>query len=352
MILGHSIGSTKLRSLIESVSRSDASIMLSGESGSGKEEAARAIHNTSYRRDNAFVAVNCGAIPNELLESQLFGHKKGAFTGAVSDFIGKIREADKGTLFLDEIGDMPMDMQVKMLRVLQEKVVIPVGGLKEMPVDFRVVTASHKDLEKEIEEKRFRLDLFYRLNVVPLHVPPLRDRVDEIHDLFAWFAKKYGNHEDNIEVTPESLLDLQAYAWPGNIRELSNLVQRLTVLYPGRCIDLKQVDPEMLPEGLVRRNGASSPEPAQALSANELENANLDRHDNELESIVMMAQGFGSPIDNNNKSLKEILSAVEQDLITKALRETGGNVSQSAKLLRMQRTTLIERIKKYDLSVA
>ncbi|HCD28213.1 MAG TPA: sigma-54-dependent Fis family transcriptional regulator [Gammaproteobacteria bacterium] len=349
MIVGKSKESKKLATLIESVSMSDVSVLIQGESGSGKELVARSIHDNSNRRDGPFIAVNCGAIPTDLIESQLFGHKKGAFTGAISDFNGKIREAHKGTLFLDEIGDMPMDMQVKMLRVLQEKVVTPIGSLKDVPVDFRVVAASHKNLEEEIEEKRFRLDLFYRLNVVPLHVPPLRKRADEIPDLFAWFASQFSEQESPIELTDESLLILQAYAWPGNVRELSNLVQRLAVLYPGRTLDLKQVDADMLPEGILGDSGLGRDGVSEA---SDLENTDADGDTDEFESIVMMAQGFGSPIDEKNRSLKQILSRVEQDLITKALLETGGNVSQSAKLLRMQRTTLIERIKKYDLSVA
>ena len=341
-IIGKSAKSVQLYKLIDSIAADDASVLITGESGSGKELAARAIHDKSNRKRNAFVAVNCGAIPAELLESELFGHKKGAFTGAIADRVGKIQAADGGTLFLDEIGDMPLDMQVKLLRVLQERVITPVGANLSSSVDIRILSATHRDLDEEIREGRFRSDLFFRLNVVPLHVPPLRERIDEVPEFIGLFGSEYAREGHLALRFDKDLLKLfEDYDWPGNIRELSNMVHRLSVLYPGELINLARVDVGMLPSGMVE---LIDPE---LLTSSEFD-TEAAAENNDVEDIIMQAQGYAQ-FRNQGKGLKEMLSDIEEDIIEKALEDVNGNVSKCAKLLSMQRTTLIERIKKYGL---
>ena len=370
-IIGSSEQTRRLQQLIDSIAPADVSVLVTGESGCGKELVAQAIHERSERRYRPFIAVNCGAIPADLLESQLFGHKKGAFTGAIADHRGKLQEADTGTLFLDEIGDMPMSMQVKLLRVLQERNVTPIGSNQLIDIDIRVVAATHRNLEEEIAAGRFRADLFYRLNVLPLQVVPLRDRRSEILELIKHFAEALKSVDRPITLAPGLSSLLQAYDWPGNVRELSNTVHRLSVLYPGQLLDLHNVDATMLPPGALE--GLSTvPNPPEGYGADvfdgliESEQAadvaaqkflqdqvggETSQVDDEFESIVMLAQGY-EDFRAQGQSLKGMLSEIEQDLIARALEESGGNVSRCAKLLKMQRTTLIERIKKYELRVA
>ena len=371
-IIGNSSATQALLSLIGAIAPTEASVLITGESGAGKELVAQGIHDKSLRSASPFVAVNCGAIPAELLESELFGHKKGSFTGAISDHVGRVQSAHSGTLFLDEIGDMPMAMQVKLLRVLQEKVVVPVGSNKPINVDIRVVAATHRNLEEEIKEGRFRADLYYRINVVPVCVAPLRERREEVQALVEHFAKVFAA-DKNAALTLDAkfLRVMKAYDWPGNVRELSNMMHRLSVLHPAQRLSVQDVSPTMLPGGMselacdlgdaeqssildmmfddesavaqptdVQRAGPVASGPQQQLS----------EEDREFESIIMRAQGFDD-FRQQGQSLKGILSDVEQDIIQRALSETDGNVSRCAKLLRMQRTTLIERIKKYDLKV-
>ena len=334
-IFGKSPATQKLLDLVEKVSESDVSVLVSGPSGSGKEIIAQKIHASSSRKDGKFVAVNCGAIPRELLESELFGHKKGAFTGAISDRIGKIVAAHRGTLFLDEIGDMPMDMQVKLLRVLQERVVDPVGSNSSVPVDVRIISATHRSIEKEVEEDHFRADLFFRLNVVPIQMPSLSDRAEEIPTFVEYFSELYKQKEKKINLNPKFIQQLSQYEWPGNIRELSNFIHRLSVLYPGEDLSLGKIEVSMLPPGL------------QEVIPDET--INVEREANELETIVMAARGI-EPIGTEEFSLKETLNRIEQEMISKTLSEVNGNVSVCAKLLKVQRTTLIDRIKKYQIS--
>ena len=334
-IFGKSPATQKLLDLVDKVSESDVSVLVSGPSGSGKEIIAQKIHASSARKKGKFVAVNCGAIPRELLESELFGHKKGAFTGAISDRIGKIVAAHKGTLFLDEIGDMPMDMQVKLLRVLQERVVDPVGSNSSVPVDVRIISATHRSIEKEIEEGHFRADLFFRLNVVPIQMPSLAARVEEIPTFVEYFAEIYKQNGKKISLNREFVQQLCQYDWPGNIRELSNFVHRLSVLYPGENLSSERIEVSMLPVGLQEILPAST--------------KNAEGETNELETIVMAARGI-EPIGTEKFSLKETLNRIEQEMISKTLSEVNGNVSVCAKLLKVQRTTLIDRIKKYRIS--
>ena len=374
LIIGSSEQTRRLQQLIDSIAPADVSVLVTGESGCGKELVAQAIHDRSDRRFRPFIAVNCGAIPADLLESQLFGHKKGAFTGAIADHRGKLQEADTGTLFLDEIGDMPLSMQVKLLRVLQERNVTPIGSNQLIDIDIRVVAATHRNLEDEIAAGRFRADLFYRLNVLPVQVVPLRDRRSEIPELIAHFAEGLKSVDRPITLAPGLSSLLQAYDWPGNVRELSNTVHRLSVLYPGQRLDLHDVDATMLPpgaleglselpppsgddgadafEGLIEvEQGASASDVAAQKFLQDPVASETSQVDEEFESIVMLAQGY-EDFRAQGQSLKGMLSEIEQDLIARALEETGGNVSRCAKLLKMQRTTLIERIKKYELRVA
>ena len=365
-IVGSSDRTKELEALVKSVAPSDASVLITGESGCGKELYARAIHQQSERSSKPFIAINCGAIPSDLLESQLFGHKKGAFTGAISDFRGKFQDAEGGTLFLDEIGDMPFDMQVKLLRVLQERNITPIGSNQLIGVDVRIVAATHRNIESEIEAQRFRQDLYFRLNVLPLVIPPLRERRSEIKELIEHFAKIHKQSDKGpVELDLDFLSAMEAYDWPGNIRELSNTLHRFSILYAGRKVGLSDVDPAMLPAGLLELLATNKPqgEPRAGLfeePGSSTKISNLPREtdtyppqeiDAEFESIVMLAQGFGD-FTEEQPSLKTMLGDIEQDLIMKALGEAGGNVSRCAKLLKMQRTTLIERIKKYDLQTA
>lgn len=355
VIVGESAQTRQLMQLIRSIAPTAASVLINGESGVGKELVAQAIHGQSDRAKQPFVAVNCGAIPGELMESELFGHKKGAFTGAIADHLGKVTAANGGTLFLDEIGDMPMSMQVKLLRVLQEKVVLPVGSNQPQSVDIRVVAATHRILEEEIKAGRFRADLYYRLNVVPLKVEPLRERREELPALIRHFSKQFTQPDSpGIEFTDGFLQVMQRYDWPGNVRELSNMIHRLSVLYPGQTLHMNHVASSMLPAGmseLIHEDPAD--EQGSLFDIMMSDDADLASQEAECdpESIIMHAQGF-EDFRQRGQSLKGMLSDIEQDLIQRALKESDGNVSRCAKLLRMQRTTLIERIKKYNLNMS
>jgi len=364
-IIGSSSRTRELKKLIAAIAPSDGSVLITGESGCGKELYARAIHKLSDRAHKPFVAINCGAIPAELLESQLFGHKKGSFTGAIADFKGKFQDADGGTLFLDEIGDMPYEMQVKLLRVLQERTITPIGSNQLIEIDVRVLAATHRDVEKDIETNRFRQDLYFRLNVLPLVIPSLRDRPSEISELTSHFAElfRHAGHKP-ITFTKSFMEMMEIYDWPGNVRELSNTIHRFSILYSGQELDPSMVDTAMLPAGMrdnVEWDPKSSPiahieeKVRDTPNYQDLEHDMPDQNetstavvDPEFESIVLLAQGFGG-VEKEKPSLKSMLGDIEQDLISKALNESGGNVSRCAKLLKMQRTTLIERIKKYDL---
>ena len=339
-IFGTGKATAELLALVKKVAPTDVSICIQGESGSGKEVLARQIHELSERSGKAFVAVNCGAIPRDLLESELFGHIKGAFTGAIANREGKIAAADGGTLFLDEIGDMPLEMQVKLLRVLQERVVDPVGSNSSVEVDVRVISATHRSIDQQIEKGDFRADLYFRLNVVPLALPSLRERIEEIPQFISYFASLYRGKGEPIILTDTFIDAIKQYEWPGNIRELSNLIQRLSVLYPGETVDLHAVPAAMLPSGIQHLVDDSSTSYLPGSGAGEADNSYMD--------IVMSAKGV-SAIGGPDLSLKETLNSVEKDMIGRALREVDGNVSMCARILKVQRTTLIERIKKYSL---
>jgi sigma-54 specific flagellar transcriptional regulator A len=369
--IGASPGAEAIRHLIERVASSAATVLITGESGTGKELVARALHDQSDRSGGNFVPINCAAIPKDLLESELFGHRKGAFTGAMADRIGRFELAHGGTIFLDEIGDLSLDMQVKLLRVLQERTVDPVGGLKSVAVDVRVVAATHRDLEAEIEAGRFREDLYYRLNVLPLNTPALRQRAQDVPALLAHFAAHFADKgQTPIAFTPDFIEALKDYAWPGNVRELSNLVDRFNTLFSGQLLGLASVPSSLLPKGLraIQAERVSTPivdsleivAPLNMKDAHHSANADvmnpfanpapplaMDLH-NEVEDIIMLAQGLPS-LPPEGLSLKDRLADIERDLIVQALARTDGNVSQTARLLNLQRTTLIEKLNKYDL---
>ena len=340
-IFGEGKATAELLELVRKVAPSDVSIFIQGESGSGKEVLARLIHDMSERAGKAFIAVNCGAIPRDLLESELFGHIKGAFTGAIADRQGKIAGANGGTLFLDEIGDMPLEMQVKLLRVVQERVVDPVGSNASVEVDVRVISATHRSIEDEISKGEFRADLFFRLNVVPLSLPPLRERLEEIPKFIDYFSSLYSGDSDPVALESGFLKAIMKYDWPGNIRELSNFIQRVSVLYPGETVDLTMIPQAMLPLGLQDLVD-------QSIDKGSGDPANPVGDDSYME-IVMSAKGL-SAIGDPKLSLKETLNSVEKEMISRALDEVDGNVSMCARILKVQRTTLIERIKKYSLS--
>ena len=337
-IFGHGKATAELLALMHKVAPTDVSIFVQGESGSGKEVLARQIHNLSTRADKAFVAVNCGAIPKDLMESELFGHVKGAFTGAIADRKGKIASADGGTLFLDEIGDMPLEMQVKLLRVVQERVVDPVGSNASLEVDVRIISATHRSIDDQISKGEFRADLFFRLNVVPLLLPPLRERREEIPEFIRYFSSLYCGGNAPVVLDQNFVNAILGYEWPGNIRELSNLMQRISVLYPGETVALGSMPPTMLPAGLQHLVAELPIEPG----------IQLDDDNDSYMDIVMSAKGV-SAIGNKDLSLKETLNSVEKEMISRALNEVDGNVSMCARVLKVQRTTLIERLKKYSL---
>ena len=340
-IFGEGKATAELLELMKKVAPTDVSIFVQGESGSGKEVLARQIHKMSERSDKAFVAVNCGAIPRDLLESELFGHVKGAFTGAIADRQGKIAAANGGTLFLDEIGDMPLEMQVKLLRVVQERVVDPVGSNSSVEIDVRVISATHRSIEDHISQGKFRADLFFRLNVVPLYLPPLRERIEEIPKFIDYFSSLYSEDNDPVALEDSFVRAIMNYDWPGNIRELSNFIQRISVLFPGESVGLNLIPQRMLPVGL------------QHLVDQQVGEVDDDRPkmvgDDSYMEIVMSAKGL-SAIGDSNLSLKETLNSLEKEMIRRVLDEVDGNVSMCARILKVQRTTLIERIRKYSLS--
>lgn len=313
-IIGQSEAITQVLDLIERVAQTNSTVLITGESGTGKELVAKALHYNSLRSQHPFIPINCGAIPAELLESEMFGHVKGAFTGAIANRTGRFELAEEGTLFLDEIGDMSPTLQVKLLRVLQEKRFEPVGSTKTVTADVRVIAATNIDLEKAVEEGRFREDLFYRLNVIPIRIPSLRERKSDIPLLLHHFIDHF-NRTRNRQlkgISPEAMTFLTEYAWPGNIRELENLVERLSILKGTGIVDVQD-----LPEKYRKLKMESDP-------------ARLDIPDHGLD--------FNTAVDN-----------YENALIMRALEKTGWNRNQAALMLKLNRTTLVEKIKKKGL---
>jgi two-component system, NtrC family, response regulator PilR len=313
-LTGQSGAMEQLRDLIDKVARSQAPVHIFGESGTGKELVARLIHAGGARRDGPFVPVNCGAVPSELMESEFFGHRKGSFTGAVTDKQGLIQAAEGGTLFLDEIADLPLHMQVKLLRVIQEKTVRAVGDSREQPIDVRILSATHRNLAELVAEGRFREDLFYRINVIELRVPPLRERVEDIPDLIAMILRRQARQlgVERPELAPQALEALMAYAFPGNVRELENILERALTLAGGKVIRREDIQ--------------LRPPPASEVA------------------LAAPARTFAA-----GEALGEQLEDIERDAIMKALEQTRYNKTKAAELLGMSFRQLRYRVKKLGI---
>lgn len=320
-LVGQSPAMQRLRELIETAGPTNSRVLIGGENGTGKELVARAIHMHSSRSDHPFVAVNCAAIPETLIESELFGHEKGSFTGATSMKRGQFEQADGGTLFLDEIGDMSLNTQAKVLRALQEQQFTRVGGTKLMKVDVRVLAASNKDLEKEIGKGQFREDLYYRLNVVPIIVPPLRERREDIPALVRHFMKTHVEEQGlrMKEVSPEAMAVFQQYEWPGNIRELRNLIERLMIMVPGFVIEASQ--------------------------------AALSLQGRTVGVVPAGNQATNSLLTKSYDSLRDARNAFEKEYISRKLREHHWNISRTAEDLRIERSHLHRKIKLLDVEM-
>jgi len=388
---GPSAAIREVVTLVRKVARHDSSVLVLGESGTGKEVVARAIHDSSPRRNGAFVAVNCGAIPSELLESELFGHEKGAFTGAYASRRGRFEIAEGGTLFLDEIGDMSLPMQVKLLRVLQERVFERVGSHQPIRCDVRIIAATHRNLEDHIARGQFRGDLFYRLNVFPIEMPALRERADDLETLVHEFALANTRAgRPMLELAPQAMAALRGYAWPGNVRELGNLIERLSILNGEQVVEVRDLPPRYRahlgddavgddrqcsaamvaaasgarPEALVERE-AIQKSLAEAL-AERLEARRLAEQ--AAAELAEVARTVAAPLDAaegapaigadgpdealpaDGMDLKAHLYGIEHRLISEALERSGGTVAHAARLLGLRRTTLVEKLRKYGFA--
>lgn len=363
-LVGRSHGIEEVRTLISQVANTQANVLILGESGTGKEVTARAIHELSERRDGPFVPVNCGAIPGDLLESELFGHEKGAFTGAISTRKGRFEMAQGGTLFLDEIGDMPMPMQVKLLRVLQERVFERVGGARAITADVRIVAATHRKLDNMIRNGQFREDLYYRLNVFPVEMPALRDRHEDIPLLVNELQRRLVSEQGiNLKFTDSALSSLCAHHWPGNVRELANLIERMSITHPDGVIDVHDL-PIKYRHVDAPQFVAQYSDPSQGLQA-DLEQASqltdIDERDAlnalfaddfdalpETQELELMGPLQGK-LPDDGIDLKALLGELEVNLIEQALEQTDWVVARAAELLSMRRTTLVEKMRKYSL---
>lgn len=321
-IIGTSAAMKHIQKLIAQVANADATVLILGESGTGKEMVSQAIHESS-RQQGAFVAVNCAAIPADLLESELFGHEKGSFTGAHATHAGRFEQAEGGTIFLDEIGDMPMAMQAKLLRVLQERTFQRVGGTNTLTANVRILAATNHNLEEKIKQGTFREDLFYRLNVFPINMPALRERAEDIPQLInALFQQFNKAGEKPVRLTGAALKVLCQYQWPGNIRQLANILERVAIMHPGQVIDEADL-PDIVKERLVAQD---SP---------------------------LLSPDFNTVITafpNKGFDMKKYLQDLEMHFINQALAHSGGVVQHAANLLQIRRTTLVEKMRKYGIT--
>ena len=383
---GKSVAIREIGALIRKVAAHDSSVLVLGESGTGKEVVARAIHDSSPRRGSAFVAVNCGAIPAELLESELCGHEKGAFTGAYTSRRGRFEIAEGGTLFLDEIGDMSLPMQVKLLRVLQERVFERVGNHQPIRCNVRIIAATHRNLDDAISNGSFREDLFYRLNVFPIEMPSLRERIGDLEVLIGEFvAENEKAGRPSLRILPRAMEALRAYGWPGNVRELGNLIERLSVLHGEQPVDILDL-PSKYRSGFLSDDAmaslladlaAAEPIDEEELIEEEPEVARPDlRLDQAVASVTanlsiapldlptptsVNSNGLGaSPCRSSGvdvpllpaegMDLRTYLNDIEHGLIVEALARSGGTVSHAARLLGLRRTTLVEKMRRFGLA--
>jgi len=318
--VGHSSKMKEVFNLIYRLCKVDTTVLIRGENGTGKELVARAIHFNSSRKNGTFVAINCGAIPESLMESELFGHEKGAFTGAFERKIGKFQMANNGTLFLDEIGELPIEMQVKLLRVVQERKFTPIGGNREVKTNTRIIAATNRNLEKMMEDRLFREDLFYRLNVMPIFLPPLRDRLDDLDGLANHFIKKFSkqHHHEMLGLEEETLLIMKSYRWPGNIRELENVIERAFIVE-----NSNKITPKSLPENILRSRPKEFASKSQSTST-----------------------GYAGPLDFD--AFKE---GMEKEFIMSALKANKGKINQTVAHANIPKNTLLRKIRKYGINV-
>lgn len=314
-IIGNSPAIQPVFSRMEKILHTDSTVLILGESGTGKELVARAIHFNGSRKEKPFIAINCGAIPAELLESELFGHVRGSFTGAVADKPGKFELANHGTIFLDEIGTMPLHLQMKLLRVLQEQEVERVGSIRKTKLDVRVISATNSDLDERVRRAEFREDLFYRLNVIPIHLPPLRERHEDIALLARHFLRKIcaDMRHPICELTPDALIAMESYKWPGNVREMENVIERVVALTDGNVIDRQDLPPQIA--GTLNENGL-------------------------LPALHIPEEGL---------DLTETMAHLERHLIQQAMERSQSIKARAASLLNINRTTLVEKIKRYGM---
>ena len=350
IILGNSLAIKEMKKLIEMVSTSNTTVLIQGETGTGKELVAEAVHVASARKgDN--ISVNCAAIPSELLESELFGHEKGAFTGADRARAGRFEQANHGTIFLDEIGDMPLPLQSKLLRVLEGRKIQRVGSSKEINVDFRLVCATHQDLDKKVEKGEFRADLFYRINVFPIEVPNLASRTVDVPILIKGIIEKikFSGQDINVSFSEDALKVLSNYSWPGNVRELRNVIERASVLFNDKSVSGINVKENLL------RLKVPDPEEEQdelwAASTDLVEVDDKNENDEPLNLPIPKPEQYKDWFLYFDKmDLRRHLSEIEIVMIEAALLKTDGMVSQASDALKLRRTTLIEKMKKYGIS--
>jgi sigma-54 specific flagellar transcriptional regulator A len=334
-LVGTSRSIVNVRELMGQVADKDVNVLITGESGTGKEVVARNLHYNSHRRHKPFVPVNCGAIPQELLESELFGHEKGAFTGAITSRPGRFELAEGGTIFLDEIGDMPLHMQVKLLRVLQERTFERVGGSKTLNADVRVIAATHQNLEDHIKEGKFREDLYYRINVFPIEMPPLRERTEDIPLLLNELVARIENEKrGSIRFNSAAIMGLCRHEWPGNVRELANLVERLVITHPYGVVGVSDLPKRFRHVDDIDEERELPEEVADTTMG--------------MPGYVSMDTPALLPV--NGIDLKEYLSNLECNLIKQALDDCNGVVARAAEKLKIRRTTLVEKMRKYDLN--
>jgi sigma-54 dependent transcriptional regulator, flagellar regulatory protein len=376
---GNSAAIREVIALVHQVAAHDSTVLILGESGTGKEVIARAIHDLSPRRNRPFVAVNCGAIPAELLESELFGHEKGSFTGAIAARKGRFEIAEGGTLFLDEIGDMSPSMQVKLLRVLQERVFERVGNHVPMRCNVRIIAATHRNLEESISRGRFREDLFHRLNVFPIDMPPLRRRIEDLPLLVRDFvAQNVSGGRAKVQLAPRTLAALALHSWTGNVRELGNLIERLSIIAAGRTVELADLPPKYRPpedwvwagrDGGEHLDG-SGPDgaPPGTVSGTPARGADADELIDEEQTLALLETGTLegerlSPSPTADLStlttlpaagldLRAHLLSIERALVQQALERANGTVARAARLLNLRRTTLVEKLRKLGIEAA
>lgn len=325
-----------VREMMAQVADKDVTVLITGESGTGKEVVARNLHRSSPRGSGPFVPVNCGAIPAELLESELFGHEKGAFTGAIAARAGRFEMAEGGTLFLDEIGDMPLAMQVKILRVLQEKTYERVGGTKSYSTNVRIIAATHRNLEKMIEDDTFREDLYYRLNVFPIETPSLRERSEDIPLLINELVSRLESEKrGSIRFNSAAIMSLCQHEWAGNVREMANLVERMAIMHPYGVVGVSDLPPKYCHVDA---------------SEEEIEGIEIDERSEATYQPNVVSLSDRALLPENGIDLKEYLSGLERNLIQQALSDSGGVVARAASHLTIRRTTLVEKMRKYGLS--